>query len=124
MGLWVLLHTSRLRAALGRSRGREILSQMGLPPTAMGQGRVETHMGFTSDSWERVPGSRRYGTACSTPPPPLPHHPVSCLLGRLQSIRLLQYLLFGPPHLGRTAFWVFTHWGGGVGRGTLPTPFS
>ena len=108
MGLWVLLHTSRLRplAALGRRSGVERPQpDVGLPPTAMGQGRVETHMGFTSDSWGR--GFQEAGdVALPAPVHSTPRHrPVTCLLGQTAEHEAAPILLlFGPPHLGRTAF--------------------
>lgn len=56
---------------------------VGLPPTAMGQGRVETHMGFTSDPVGR--GFQEAGGAALPAPlhPTPPHHPVSCLVGKI-----------------------------------------
>lgn len=108
MGLWVLLHTSRLRplAALGRRSGVERPQpDVGLPPTAVGQGRVETHMGFTSDSGGR--GFQEAGdVALPAPLHSTPRHcPVACLLGQTAEHEAAPIsLLFGPPHLGRTAF--------------------
>lgn len=65
---------------------------VGLPPTAIEQGRVEIHMGFTNDPGGR--GFQEAGDAALPAPlystPPITLSPA--LLGRLQSISLLQYL--------------------------------
>lgn len=103
--LEALLHTSRLRAALGRSSGVERdLSQMWDFSTAMGQGRLKPTWASPVTLWERF--RKQEVRHCLPPPHPSPS---PCLLPCWEDCRALKpsiSLLFGPPYLGRTAFWV------------------